>query len=423
MQLKAQESTVIQLTQEEAEALLLQNNLSLLAQQLNIDIAEAEMIQAKVWPNPTLSIDEVNLWATDYQKRNGEALPSLFGSENFGKYRQVAAQIEQLVELAGKRKKRIAIEEVDQKIATAYLEDFLLSLRTEFREKIYEYEYSEAYIALLQNQINSITTLITAYKQQLQEGNISKADIIRLQATQFALKDDIIDEKEQLHQLEQELIVMLNLPDNTTLQFNNIFDETLQYNTNKYTLNLANLQEQALKMNPQFQAITYGVTKAEKQLDYEKSLRVPDLTFSVGYDRGGNIMQDFVGVGIAFDLPIFDTNKGGIKRATAEKTQAELLQQEHELTIKTQVRERLKNLEQIASFFEPIDTTYVNDLELSMQAYNQFFKDQTVNMIGYLDFMEAYIDNMRILYQNQVQFLTALEELNYITGMNLQHQL
>ncbi len=417
----AQTNNTVILTQDEAEELLLKNNLSLLAEKLNLDIAEAAIIQAKVWPNPTLTVDEVNLWTTDYQKKTGEQLPGLFGDADFGRYRQVAAQIEQLVELAGKRKKRVAIAQVSQEMASAYLEDFLLSLRTEFRETLYHFEYSRLYIKLLQKQSNSLETLIKAYRDQFEEGNVSKVDLIRLQATNFDLKNEIIDEQESLNAQQQNLLVMLNLPDNTTLKFTAIFDDTFQYTTTSYALQIETLQDKAIALQPLLKATGLAVNKAENQLAYEKAQRVPDVTFSIGYDRGGNIMQDFIGVGFSLDLPIFDRNKGGIQQATAEISQAKFTHKQATLNVKTKVRERVANLEQVADFFEDIDADYVKDLDTAMEAYNQFFKDQTINMINYLDFMEAYIENMQILYENQQQFFNALEELNYITGMNLQH--
>src|SRR5690606_41244076 len=35
----------------------------------------------------------------------------------------------------------------------------------------------------------------------------------------------------------------------------------------------------------------------------------------MNYDRGGNIMRDFVGVGFSIDLPVFNTNKAAAKVA------------------------------------------------------------------------------------------------------------
>src|SRR5690606_7455083 len=56
----------------EAEVIFLENNLKLLAGKLGIDEAKARVIQAKRWPNPTLSIGEINGWANA-------------GSENLGR--------------------------------------------------------------------------------------------------------------------------------------------------------------------------------------------------------------------------------------------------------------------------------------------------------------------------------------------------
>ncbi len=408
------------LAKEEAETRLIQNSLSLLSEQLNIDIADAEMIQAKVWPNPTLTVDEINLWTTQYQKRHGEELAPIFG-DDFGKFQQVSVQIEQMVELAGKRKKRIAIGQVSREMSEAYLEDFLLSLRTEFRETLYQFQYSKLYIDLLQQQSNSLESLIAAYQEQLNLGNVSKVDLIRLQATNFNLKNEIIDEQENLNEQQQQLVVLLNLPDDTELNFSNIFDSTYSYSTRDLDLHIEDLQERAMTFLPYLKLSDLAIKKAEHELAYEIAQRTPDVTFSVGYDRGGNIYQDFVGIGFSIDLPFMDRNKGGIKKASVQVTQAEYQREEAVLNIKTKVREKVKNLQQVSNFFESIDSEYVNDLSSSMIAYTQFFKEQTINIITYLDFMEAYIENMQIIYENQQQYYNALEELNFITGMNYQH--
>src|SRR5690554_8105941 len=54
----AQETLTI--SREEAEAMFLQNNLLLVAEKLNIESQRAEVIQARLWPNPEFSVSEVN---------------------------------------------------------------------------------------------------------------------------------------------------------------------------------------------------------------------------------------------------------------------------------------------------------------------------------------------------------------------------
>ncbi|MCC8144206.1 MAG: hypothetical protein LUD02_08610 [Tannerellaceae bacterium] len=82
--LSATENKPVSLTQEEIEAIFLAQNLELLAEQMNVDVADAAIVQAKLWENPSLTISEINLWSTRSQREGEEVvIPPLWGS--FGK--------------------------------------------------------------------------------------------------------------------------------------------------------------------------------------------------------------------------------------------------------------------------------------------------------------------------------------------------
>lgn len=403
---------------EQAENLLLKNNLPLLAERLSIDQAAAEVIQAKVWPNPTLTVDEMNLWATAYQQRTGEAQPSLFGSDSFGRYRQVAAQLEQVIETAGKRKKRVALAKVEQEKAQAYLEDFLLSLKTEFRKSIYAFRFHEGYVLMLERQLISLESIVKAYQKQYDEGNVNKAELIRLQASLLGIKDDLIEERKILNEKNEELVVMLNLPESTQLSFQPNFQlkETYQLPF-QYTLNY--LQQEALKNRPDVALSALQTTQTQNELSYEKAQAVPDVAFSLGYDRGGNIMRDFIGVGFSIDLPFFDRNKGNIKKAEFAVEQQNYLNQHKLLEVREEVRKNYQNVLQAATFFDSIDADYLAGLDKTMDAYTEYFKLQNINIITYMDFLESYIDTKRSILENQQEYFDDLEELKYSTGLEL----
>ena len=54
-----------------------------------------------------------------------------------------------------------------------------------------------------------------------------------------------------------------------------------------------------------------------QKLELQNAMKTPDVAVSIGYDRGGNIMKDFIGLGVSMDLPIFDRNKGNIRGSKA----------------------------------------------------------------------------------------------------------
>ena len=126
----------LKISQKEAEGLFLNNNLDLLAQKLSIRQAEAQIIQAKLWPNPEFSIDELNLWATKNQLSSGETIPPLFG--NFGKNREFTAELTQVFETAGKRRKRVALESVTRDIAAEYFSELIRNLKTDIRKNLFD---------------------------------------------------------------------------------------------------------------------------------------------------------------------------------------------------------------------------------------------------------------------------------------------
>src|SRR5690606_30344189 len=89
-----------------------------------------------------------------------------------------------------------------------------------------------------------------------------------------------------------------------------------------------------------------AIKMANQQLELEKAQKTPDVTLQLGYDRGGNIMQDFIGLGVQVDLPVFNRNKGNIQRAKQQVDQENItytaLQWELEQTVQRYKNQLLK---------------------------------------------------------------------------------
>src|SRR5690606_11628431 len=203
--LNAQET--LKISRAEAEAIFLQNNLQLISEKLNIESQKAEVIQARLWPNPEFSISEINLWATNRQTGGQEVSPPYWG--NFGRNKQVAFELNQLVQTAGKRKKLIALEQVDVSKAEQYFEDLLRGLKLELRNQLTNLQHTQKSIKVHQNLIDHISILTNAYKNQLDKGNISKAEYIRLKAQELEINKEILELTRQSNEIQKELKLLL----------------------------------------------------------------------------------------------------------------------------------------------------------------------------------------------------------------------
>src|SRR5690606_34470685 len=213
--LKAQETLRLRLARQDAEALFLQNNLLLISEKLHIARQKAVVIQAKLWPNPEFSLNEINLW----KNSTVEPTPPIFG--NIGQNQQIAFEINQLILTAGKRKKLIALEQVDVSKAEQYFEELLRGLKLELRNNLTELLYVQQLVKVYENLTQNISKLTSAYANQLDKGYISKSEYIRLKAEELKINKEILELNHQSNEIQKELKLLLRLDPNTTLEIIN----------------------------------------------------------------------------------------------------------------------------------------------------------------------------------------------------------
>lgn len=406
LQLQAQET--LKISREDAETMFLQNNLLLISEKLNIESQKAEVIQARLWPNPEFSISEINLW------KNSTVEPSPPFLGNFGRNQQIAFELEQLVQTAGKRKKLIALEEVDVSKAEQYFEDLLRGLKLELRNQLTDLQYIQQSIKVHQNLIDNISTLTNAYQNQLNKGNISKAEYVRLKAQELEIQKEILELTRESNEIQKELKLLLRTNPTVSIE---ITDDGFVKDTKPYeAIFIEQIVLDAKENRPDYKLALLEEEYSNKLLSYEKAQRIPDLTFGVNYDRNGNTMLDFVGFGVSFDLPVFNRNKGGIKKAQISIESAKYQKEQTVLTIENEIFLAYKSLQQAVDFVKSIEPDYEKDLDLLLENYTKNFTSKNVSMLEYFDFMDAYLENKKIILEAQKDVNQKAEEFNYSLG-------
>ncbi|MCC9070413.1 TolC family protein [Flavobacterium sp. F-65] len=409
-QITTKNDTIV-LSRTQAEALFLDKNLSLISEKLNIDIADAQVIQAKLWPNPTLNVGEINLW----KNSTVEDLPPMLG--NFGRTTQVNVELEQLIQTAGKRRKMIAMEKVGVDIAKEYFKTFLRNLKIEFRGNLTELQFVQAQEAVYQKQLSSMQTLLKAYSNQVTQGNIGKGEYIRLKASELQFLKEISELKKENNSLQKELKVLMNLPATSYIKLTD--DGFLPDNKNIDSINLGNLLASAVENRPDMKVLKLENEYNNNKYKYEKAMRTPDVTLGVTYDRASNIMKDFVGVGFSMDLPFLNRNQGNIKAAKISIDQGKLLTEEKVISVQAEVLQAYEDLIVTRKLYESVDSNYEGDLDKLLESYRKNFMQRNTSILEYLDFVEAYLENKSILLNSKKDLNKNLEELRYIAGQEI----
>ena len=405
------------LSREECETIFLKDNLLLIAEKLQISQAEALVLQAKLWPNPTLEIDEVNLWASKKQLDVfGDELQG-FNDGSFGRNQQLAFSIEQLILTAGKRKKLMALEQVGVDKSKHYFEELLRNLKIEFRNLLTYLQYLQFNKDVYQDQISSLQKMTQSYQKQLMLNNISKGEYIRLKALELEMSNEMNELQEELNQTQKELKLLMRLPSKVKLAIEP--DGYLRDIKQFENVSLDSLLETAKEFRPDYKIASLEEDYYRKLHKYERAQRTPDVTLKSGYDRGGNFMYNFIGFGVAIDLPLFDRNQGNIKHAQIGLEHSRVLFEQKELNMENEMVLAYENLRNAIQFFNQIEPDYEVTLDELLISYTRNFTDRNMSLLEYIDFLDAYLENKKIILEAGKKVNKKVEELNYTIGMDL----
>lgn len=405
--LRAQEVAENRLQKSEIEQVFLAHNLSLMAQRFQLKQAEAAVLQAKLWPNPKISIGEVNLW----KNSSSEELPTLIG--NYGRYQQVAMELEQTIELAGKRKKRVQLQLLEKQNAQLQFEELLRNLKYDLRSQCLDLQVLQEKERLYANQVDIFNKLAQSYQNQWKAGNVSEMDFLRIQSETIAFGN-------KLNEIQQEKIAKMN----DVARYLGAKGKALSIADTLGSPDfIANRQNEwkimALDNRSDYKIIHNELKKGQAQLDIAKAERVPDLQVSLNYDRGGNIMRDFVGVGLAMDLPLFNRNQGNIRIATLELEKNKVEIEQFRIDIEREIdflSSRLSNLE---ASLKSTDNGFDGQLDVALERYVRNFQERRLTIVEFIDFINNYMENKESLLERRAKYLQYREELTYLVGKDI----
>ena len=405
----AQEFQVLKYTPVEIEALFLKQNLQLLAEKMNITLADAEIAQSRLWDNPQLSIGSMNLWSTAKQREE-------LAAETFPRNTEFSIELSQLILTANKRNKLINSQKVSREITVLNFEDVLRGLKAELRKLIYETEYLQSYKDVLSVQQESLELLISAYKRQAELNNIAKNELLRLQSGLIELKNEINETEAALNEQQKNLKSLLNISPFYIIKVENTNFNYIDPNQ----VSLVSLLEKAHELRPDIKREQQQTLFYEKSLIYEKSQRIPDITLSASYDQYGGVWKDFIGFGISFDLPFLNRNQGNIKAAKINIEQNKLIALQLQNIAEHEITEAFYNYSRTYKFYEEIENNdLLTELDEMLGIYTKNFLNRNISMLEYLDFMESYKSNKQIVLLSRKNMYNSFVEFQYAVGTEI----
>lgn len=392
------------LTLKEAEQRFLERNLSLIAERYNIDMAQAQVLQAKLFENPVISLEQ-----NVYNRLNGKYF-------DFGKEGEAVVEIEQVIHLAGQRNKQVRLEKINKEIAEYQFEEVMRTLRQELNEKFVEVYFLSKSIAIYEKEVNSLQVLLDGMKIQQEKGNISLMEISRLESMLFSLKKEKNEQENDLLTTRGELNLLLNLPGDTQVQLS--LDEEVLQQLDLSQLSFADLK--AIINERSDQKIARSTVNASRaNLKLQKSMAFPEFSVKGNYDRVGNFINDYFAIGISLSVPIFNRNQGNIKAARFSIQQAGVQQEYAANRADMELFTAYTSLEKATQLYQSTNMDLERNFEKLITGVNENFTRKNISLLEFIDYYDSYKETCIQLYEIKKNVFLAMENLNTVVGQNI----
>jgi outer membrane protein, heavy metal efflux system len=392
----------LELNLQQAEKLFLERNLSLVSAKYDIDINKALTQQARYWDNPTIYIS-TNVYDGKFFRH---------GVENGNNYGQWYVQLEQVVKTAGKRGKLIKLAEdatlTSEQQFTRQMQNLRFLLATDLNS-LHQVQETKQLYALQRESLGNMTKAMDA---QLQEGNISRKDNLRIKALLFGLESDAADLRKQEADIQSDLRILLRMGTDTVFRAVPETVDPLAVTAPK----LGDLVDSALKNRPDIHIAQINLESQGHNLAYQKALAVPDLTVEAEYDQNSTYIRNYYGMGLGIPIPVLNRNKGNIKAAEIGRKQAQTgLDMAREQVVQDVAAAFAKwnaSAEAVRNFRGQLGDEYDQLVRNMAESY----KARQVTLIEFTDFFQSYTDTRLKQLAQEAGLRNAAAEIAFTTG-------
>jgi len=395
-------SKTISFTYEEGKSKMLKENIRLMAEYYNLDIAEAEIQQKRLWDNPLF------VW-------NAE-MYSIAENNYFNFANQKLLQLEYSFSVSGKRINAIKEARIAKEIAQFALSDVMRGLVLEYSNAFYEFIELQEMNILLIEAASQYDRLIEQYTLGSKLGINSESELVRLKAEKQTILKDINENEKELLALELNLRMLMNYRSGVKL----LAKKDISLFSPKISED--QLVDSAMNLRPDLKIAQKNISLYQATLKKEKSEIVPNI--NLGYqphDQGSNHVRPYVGMVFEMGIPIFNRNQGSIAKAKIQIDQSSLLLQYKTEQVRNEVLMAMETFKRTQELKNSFNLELIDQMEVLSKNAKLNYENKYISLYEYIDFQRSYIENKLNYIQSNRKFNEAINLMNFVVGMDLKN--
>lgn len=390
------------LTIDQAVKEAVDKNLNLLAERFNIPVADARIAQARLRPNPVLSL------GLDYL----DILGTGFNLENAAGPSEGNARIDYVLERGGKRERRVEVAEAAKSVAQ-------LNLLNTTRQLVYDVEsafvdvlLAQESLALARENLKSFNAIVDVNSTRVRAGDLAKVELIRSQLAALQFRNAVRQAELRVRAARNRLQLLIGrpaMPDTVTI------GGPPRRDTAPVAIDL--IRETSLRMRPDLLALERDQARSTAELRLQLAQGKVDWTVGSQYHRQySNAMGNSVGFFFSMPLPVYNRNQGEIERARREMQQIETRIKALQQSIANEVEAVYQQYETSRTLLENIERDMLKEAREVRDATEYSYRRGEASFVEFLDAQRAFNDTMQSYNEARAEFARNLYLIDSVTG-------
>jgi cobalt-zinc-cadmium efflux system outer membrane protein len=337
-------------------------------------VAQGVLEQAGKWPNLFFSFDT-------------EEFAALNGANGGRTYFFGVGQEIQLGNQPGKRRK--------------VAQSLLLAARNDVRafERLLSFQLKVVHAALVRAQsdlelagqsLAEFDQIVSLSRIRYQRGEISGGELRRVEAERLRFLEDQVAAEIELESSRAELLGLLGLP-----EYSQPFRAVPPERLDEELPDKETLVVEAMGVRAEIAAQAERKEAARRQVDFEKSLAVPNLVPFVNYQRVDGGSSNFINFGLSIGIPLLNRNQGGVARARAESLREEALEKAIRYRIAVEVRKARQAFISERKRIRFFEQTYLRTSREARDIAESAYRMGAESLINFLDASRVYRETLR----------------------------
>ncbi len=383
--------------------LVRKNNLGYAAEKFNLDIAEANILSAGIFPDPELNIG----WFDNGHHRM---------NMGYG----FSSEISWTLELGGKRKARIDVAKSENELTKYLLQDYFRNLRA---------DATLNFLIALQNKL-ILDVQLNSYQTMNQ---LAKSDSIRFKLgsiTQLDARQSKLEATTMLNEVYQAeadwkaSLVNLSMFLGSK-QIDTLFIANGDFNRFDRSFNLLSLITSAQNNRADLLAALQNKNLSQNLLKLAQANRIIDLGLTGGIEYASyarNVIAptpSFTTLNVGITIPLkFSNNRPGELKANYYKTlQAETLYREIELQIQIEIIQAYFNYLALQKQVQQFNNGLLAEAKAVLDGKIYSYQRGETSLLEVLNAQRTYNEVQKSYYQTLYNFAAALVELERAAGI------